>query len=217
VANSLGNLFSRLLKRDSELGQTPQARAEQSGAELRKDPRRPAEVPARVEWYDENGVCRSEWVTIRDTSDRGVSFTGSEEFPVDQTVWIESEHNQITKTVVRHTAPKGRDYVTGVYRVNQERRRTDRLPVAGDAVLHWGDPQVGPSDARVTVRNATEFGLQVESAVPLPVGTIVQLRGDELQCDGSTCYCREAGDKFVIGLHLVRQVYNRNTLDYNGG
>jgi hypothetical protein len=44
----------------------------------------------------------------------------------------------------------------------------------------------------------------------------VQLVGDELQCDGSTCYCHEIGGKFIIGLHMVRQAYNRNTLDYKG-
>jgi hypothetical protein len=66
------------------------------------------------------------------------------------------------------------------------------------------------------VRNATEFGLQIECSVPLPIGTVIQIAGDQLQCDGSTCYCRESGDKFVIGLHLVRQAYNRNTLEYKG-
>lgn len=221
MANSLGNLFGKLLKRDSEPGpgQTRDAGgtdAQQDGAELRKDPRIRTDAQAKIEWFDENGVCRSERVTIRDTSSHGVAFTVSEEFPVDQTVWIESDANQITKTVVRHTAPKGRDFLTGAYRVDKERRRTDRFPVAGEAVLHWGDSQVGPCDTPVIVRNATEFGLQVECAVPLPVGTIVQLLGDELQCDGSTCYCHEAGDKFTIGLHLVRQAYHRNALDYKG-
>jgi hypothetical protein len=221
VANSLGNLFGRLLKRDSEVG-PGQARDEggaapqADAADLRKDPRARAETPARIEWFDENGVCRSEPVTIRDTSAHGLAFTVGEEFPVDQTLWIESADRQITKTVVRHAAPKGRGFLTGAYRVDQERRRTDRFPVAGEAVLHWGDPQVGPCDTPVTVRNATEFGLQVESTVPLPLGTIVQLIGDELQVDGSTCYCHEAGDKFTIGMHLVRQAYKRNALEYKG-
>jgi hypothetical protein len=218
VANSLGNLFSRLLKRESEPAgeQAAHPNPQQESDESRKDPRTPTDVPARIEWFDENGVCRSEQVTIRDVSAHGLAFTVREEFPVDQTVWIESDSAQIAKTVVRHTAPKGRDFLTGAYRVDQERRRTDRFPVAGEAVLHWGDSQVGPCDTPVTVRNATEFGLQVECAVPLPTGTIVQLQGDELQCDGSTCYCHEAGDRFVIGLHLVRQAYHRNSLDYKG-
>ena len=221
MANSLGNLLSRLLKRDSEPGpgqsqDAGSADPQPGGPELRKDPRTPTRVPARIEWFDENGVCRSQQVTIRDTSAHGMAFTVGEEFPVDQTLWIESDNHEITKTVVRHTAPKGRDYLTGAYRVDQERRRTDRFPVAGEAVLHWGDSQVGPCDTPVIVRNATEFGLQVECAVPLPVGTIVQLLGDELQCDGSTCYCHEAEDKFIIGLHMVRQAYNRNALDYKG-
>jgi hypothetical protein len=221
VANSLGNLFGRLLKRDSESGPGETrdgggVNPQHGGAESRKDCRTPDVSQARVEWFDENGVCHSQPVTIRDTSAHGVAFTISEEFPVDQTVWIEADGSQITKTVVRHTAPKGRDFLTGAYRVDQERRRADRFPVAGEAVLHWGDSQVGPCDTPVTVRNATEFGLQVESAVPLPVGTIVQLIGDELQCDGSTCYCQEVGDKFVVGLHMVRQAYRRNGLDYKG-
>lgn len=219
MANSLGNLFGRLLRRDPQPGPANDAARpdpQPGSADQRKDFRSPAEMPGRIEWFDENGVCRSEPVTIRDISAHGVAFTVGEEFPVDQTVWIESNERPITKTVVRHTALTGRGFLTGAYRVDQERRRTDRFPVAGAAVLHWGDSQVGPCDTPVTVRNATEFGVQVESAVPLPEGTIVQLVGDELQCDGSTCYCHEVGDKFIIGLHMVRQAYNRNTLDYKG-
>jgi hypothetical protein len=220
VANSLGNLFGRLLKRDSASGpgslRDSGVDPHTGGPESRKDQRTPIVSQAKVEWFDENGVCHSQPVTIRDTSAHGVAFTINEEFPVDQTVWIEAAGSQITKTVVRHTAPRGRDFLTGAYRVDQERRRTDRFPVAGAAVLHWGDSQIGPCDSPVIVRNATEFGLQVESAVPLPIGTIVQLRGDELQCDGSTCYCHETGDKFIVGLHLVRQAYRRNGLDYRG-
>ena len=184
--------------------------------DLRKDQRLPVDVAVRVEWFDENGVCRTEPAIIEDSSARGLGFTVGEQFPVDQTVWIESAAGDITKTVVRHTALSRNGFRTGAYRVDQERRRTDRCPVGGEATIHWGDTQVGPCDTPVAVRNATEFGLQVECSIPLPVGTVVQIVGDQLQCDGSTCYCRESGDKFVIGLHLVRQAYNRNTLDYKG-
>src|SRR5690606_33706480 len=104
-----------------------------------------------------NGVCHSEPATVRETSGHGLAFTVDEEFSVDQTVWVEGEggEGEITKTVVRHIEPTGRGFRTGAYRVDQERRRSDRQPVGGDAKIHWGDPQVGPCDAPVLVRNAT--------------------------------------------------------------
>ena len=216
MANAISNLFGRLLKRDGESHDPTQKQQEQNVDDLRNEHRAPANVAVRIEWFDENGVCRSEPAIIEDSSDRGLGFTVNEEFPVDQTLWIENATGQITKTVVRHTEPGVRGFRTGAYRVDQERRRTDRSPVAGDATIHWGDSHVGPCDTPVVVRNATEFGLQIECAVPLPIGTVLQIVGDQLQCDGSTCYCRESGDKFVIGLHLVRQAYNRNTLEYKG-
>lgn len=215
MANSISNLLGRLLKRDAEAPVASQE-GQSSVDDLRKEQRTPADKTVRLEWFDENGVCRSESAIVQDTSGHGLAFTAAEEFPVDRTVWIETESGEITKTVVRHTAPRARGFLCGAYRVDAERRRTDRFPAAGNATVHWGDPQIGPCDTPVLVRNATEFGLQIECGVPLPVGTVVQIMGDELQCDGSTCYCREDGNKFVIGLHLVRRAYNRNTLDYKG-
>jgi hypothetical protein len=212
VANSLSNLFSRLLKREFGDGQTDQAVA----ADLRKTPREPAGTTARIEWFDDNGVCRSKPVAIQNVSAEGISFVVTEEFPIDQTLWVETDTNEMTKMVVRHCLSEGNYCVIGAYRVGQERRRSDRFPVAGEATLRWGDSQVGLSETKVKVRNATEFGMQIESTIPLPEGTIVQLIGADLQCDGSTCYCREADDKFLIGLHLVRQAYKRESLDFKG-
>lgn len=214
MANSISNLFGRLLKRDE-----PQAAADEPENymdDLRKEPRMPAQSVVRIEWFDENGVCRSEPANVQDSSIHGMAFTVGEEFPVDQTLWVETENGAVTKTVVRNSAPTARGFRVGAYRVDKERRRTDRFPVGGNASIHWGDPQVGPCDTPVLVRNATEYGLQVECSVPIPVGTIVQLQGDELQCDGSTCYCHESGETFMIGLHLVRRAYNRNSLEYKG-
>lgn len=215
MANSISNLLGKLLKRDTEVPGVPEE-PETSMDDLRKEQRTEADVAVRIEWFDENGVCRSEPANIKDSSIHGMAFTVAEEFPVDQTLWVETANGAITKTVVRNAAPSGRGYRIGAYRVDQERRRTDRFPAAGNASIHWGDPHVGPCDTPVVVRNATEFGLQIECAVPLPIGTIVQVQGDELQCDGSTCYCRDTGDGFVIGLHLVRKAYSRNSLDYKG-
>jgi hypothetical protein len=217
VANSLSNLFGKLLKRDPEGdGNETGGAYDLQGPEHRKDPRAPVNAQARAEWFDEHGACRSQPITILDTSEHGLAFLIDEAFPVDQTIWIETQPDDISKTVIRHREPRSNGFLIGAYRVDRERRRQDRLPAMGGAMLHWGDSQVGPCDSSVNVRNATEFGLQIECAVPLPVGTIVQVQGDQLQCDGSTCYCLESGDKFIIGLHMVRQAYSRNSLDFKG-
>jgi hypothetical protein len=213
VANSLSNLLGKLLKRDSDHGQGSDAGV---AVDQRKTPRTPAGSTARIEWFDDNGVCRSRPVAIQDVSDEGISFVVTEPFPVDQTIWVETRPGEMTKMVVRHCVSEGNFCVVGAFRIGQERRRSDRLHVAGEATLRWGDPQVGASDMKVWVRNATESGMQIESTVPLPVGTIVQVFGKDLQCDGSTCYCRESEDKFLIGLHLVRHAYKRESLDFKG-
>jgi len=215
VANSLSNLLGKLLKRDADGGEGIDA---ETGVcvDHRKNARISSGTMARIEWFDDNGVCRSRPVAIQDVSDEGLSFVVTEPFPVDQTIWVETRPGEMTKMIVRYCKPEGNFCVVGAYRVGQERRRADRLHVAGDAMLRWGDPQVGVSDTKVWVRNATEFGMQIESSIPLPVGTIVQLLGKDMQCDGSTCYCREAEGKFLIGLHMVRQAYKRESLDFKG-
>jgi hypothetical protein len=216
VGNSIGNLFDRLLKRDNqESAPAPEASA-QTPSDARRQERTDIPGTARIEWLDDDGVCHKQPVALRDSSTKGVSFSAPEEFPVDQTLWIETEPDKIKKAIVRHCLERAGSYVTGAYLVDQERRRLDRFPASGRAVLHWGDPQMGSSETPVFVRNATEFGFQIESKVPLPVGTIVQLCGDELQCDGATCYCREQNGLFVIGIHMVREAYAKNSLDYRG-
>jgi hypothetical protein len=156
-------------------------------------------------WFDGDGNCRSEPVTIRDASPDGILFVTQEEFPIDQTVWIETGDHEEMMFAVKHCEQRGRRYWAGAQRVTHERRRDDRSPVLGGANLHWEHADGGRCQTLALVRNASDSGMQLESSVPLPVGTEVELSGARLRCAGSVRYCRESGHKFLIGLKITEK------------
>lgn len=183
----------------------------------RGDPRRQLHEPATLEWFDENGTCHSERITIGDSSPNGLGIRLPQDFPAGQTVWIETDPSTIFKAVVRHSSPEGSGYFAGVVRVQHERRRVDRLPVTGTATLNWGILKGEKRSAAVAVRDVTQFGAQLESSEPVPVGVIAQLEGEQLECVGSTCYCRHTDDQYLVGLHMIRRAYDKDKPRYEGG
>ena len=214
VLSSIDSLFRKLRRKKAFELVSPLLKGHETTRENRKQPRLPAEEPATVEWYDTNGVCKSEKVTICDSSPDGLGMQVHQDFPKGQTVWVETEPDKIVKAVVRHSSTQGSGFFAGAIRIQHERRRVDRNPVGGEAVLHWGASNGERRSAPVVVRDASEFGLQLESPLPVPAPGVAKLEGQSLQCVGSTCYCRQEGDHYVVGMHLVRQPYSKNSLDY---
>ena len=83
-----------------------------------------------------------------------------------------------------------------------ERRRQKRKSCEGGGTLHWRDPRTGRGAAPVVARDVTETGLQLETPLRVPVGSIVRLSGRTLECIGTTRYCRRVGEKYHVGITL---------------
>ena len=88
-----------------------------------------------------------------------------------------------------------------------ERRQRKRKSCEGGGTLHWRDPRTGRRTAPAVARNVTETGLQLETSLAVPVGTIVRLSGRTLECIGTTRYCRSVGVKYHVGITLDFPAY----------
>ena len=88
-----------------------------------------------------------------------------------------------------------------------ERRRQKRKSCEGGGTLHWRDPRTGRRTAPVVARDVTEAGLQLETPLAVPVGTVVRLSGRTLECIGTTRYCRRVGEKYHLGITLDSPPY----------
>jgi hypothetical protein len=201
MTTTLEKLFGRLLKGYSE-SDSRDINLSQGPADLKGISRTMEGISSKVVWLDGKGVRSSKSVTIRDVSSEGISFSCHEKFLVHQTVWIETG-KEMTKAVVRHCQPRGRLYLIGAQMVGAERRREERSPVSGEAMLSWEHPDGGFCHAAVRVHNASDSGVQLQSSVPVAIGTAVKLIGPRLQCYGSTCYCQESEDQFLIGVQVT--------------
>jgi hypothetical protein len=200
MAISLEKMFGRLSKGDSESDSPSGPRGL---AALRKH-RTSEGVSSRAEWLGHTGVRSSISITIRDVSSDGISFFSHEKFKVHQTLWIKTGAIEITKAVVRQCERQGRFYVIESKVVVEERRSGERSPVSGAAMLRWEHSDGGFCHAAVLVCNASDSGMQLESSVPVGIGTTVNLTGAILRCDGAVRYCHESGDRFVIGVEITR-------------
>jgi len=179
-----------------------------------RDERRSAErtraaSAANIEWAHEDGGTSREPAWIRDTSLHGLGLRSTCQLPVGRAVWITRPSDPALKATVRHCRPENEAYLIGVRLVGPERRRLDREPAAGPAVLSWAGQDGHSVQASAEVCNIAEGGLQVVSESPAPVGTTIRLSGDEIGCVGSVRYCVFRGDRYLIGLQFVGEPYAR--------
>ena len=91
----------------------------------------------------------------------------------------------------------------------RERRALKRQPVGGGGTLFWTDPFGRCGASAVVARNVTEKGIQLEARERVPVPAVVRLSGQTLECTGSTCYCSQAGEKYLVGILLFGQPYGK--------
>lgn len=158
--------------------------------------------PAGLFWVDEAGEDQFEAVRVVDRSKIGAGIHTSVELTPGQQLWLDFR-DRSTKAVVRYVRKNGSGFRVGIRLVPSERRREERQPVDGAAVVEWNfDGQEHRCPVRV--RNATQFGLQVSAKEPLPVDLPVRIVGDNMLCFGVTCYCTKAHDEHLVGVHLSR-------------
>ena len=181
----------------------------------RRQPRRQVAQSGVLIW-NESEARQIESTQVEDVSVHGIGLSCNRALPIGQTVWFEPLPGPIVKGVVRHCDIRENNYVLGVFRIEAERRRVERLPVRGEGTLDWYGDGGKTCSAPVVVRNASEFGLQLASPTPVPAGSAARLSGNTIGCVGTVCYCAPADGEFLVGLHFSQQPYDRFSRDYEG-
>ena len=91
----------------------------------------------------------------------------------------------------------------------RERRALKRQPAGGGGTLFWTDPFGRSGACAVVARNVTEKGIQLEAREKVPFPAAVRLSGQTLECIGSTCYCSQAGEKYLVGIVIAGRPYGK--------
>ena len=56
--------------------------------------------------------------------------------------------------------------------------------------------------------------MQVASPQPVAVPSFVRVSGQEVGCLGSTCYCWNAGEHFLIGIRFIQAPFVKDSSNY---
>ena len=91
----------------------------------------------------------------------------------------------------------------------RERRALKRQRAGGGGMLFWTDPFGRSGASAVVARNVTEKGIQLEARERIPVPAAIRLSGQSLECVGSTCYCRQDGEKHLVGIQIAGRPYGK--------
>ena len=173
----------------------------------RSEPRLAWDEGTDCVWIDGEGTRHCERVQLLNCSDKGLGFQCSDRLNVGQTVWVELD-SEICRAVVRFCKKDSDGYRTGLLRIRRERRRADRVPIGGSGMLQWA-----AISTPVMIRNVNPDGLQVETAIKVPLSTVVRLSGSTLECLAITRYCRPAEDHYLVGLELLRPPWDQDAGD----
>lgn len=95
------------------------------------------------------------------------------------------------------------------------RRRTHRAATNGVGILSWSDRGLRHNET-VRVMNASDGGLQVKLAKKVPLGALVRISGETVECLGYVRYSRPIGPMgldFVSGIEFCQQPVARDAPD----
>ena len=180
----------------------------------RRQERIPADEEVTLLWTDEDGPHQMPQVQVLDHSDDGFSVRSQRPFRVGFDVRI-SDTSGTHRTSVRYCEQQGDHYILGLYRFSKEQRRFDRMPVSGSATLHWSSETAGPRSTQVKILNASDDGLQVDSSEAVPTEIVVKVAGESVECFGTVWYCKDFGERYLIGIQLARAPHLKDSPDYN--
>ena len=181
--------------------------------ERRRQQRLPADEEVTLLWTDADGQHQMPRVKVLDHSNDGFSLRSQEPLRAGFEVWI-SDRSGIHKTSVRHCEQEGDHYVVGLYRISREQRRVARVLVDGSATLDWPSETGGHRSAEVEILNASDGGFQIDSSEAVPKETLVRVTGESVECFGTVWYCRNRGDRYLIGIQLTRAPHLKDSPDY---
>jgi len=167
--------------------------------EERSEPRLPSNETAYLVWIDQVGSRQWERIQLLDRSQNGVGFESSRFVAVGQMVWIELD-GVLCRAAVRFMKKCGDRYRGGLLRIRVDQRRSDRVPVVGTGTLQFS----GLSTPAI-IRNVSASGVQIETALKVPVSEVVRLSGTTVECLAITRYCRQQEAHYLTGLEVLPQ------------
>jgi hypothetical protein len=179
--------------------------------ERRGEIRLHAEGSVDVLWFHDGQTAQTAAATVVNHSTSGVGLVLAPELPIGTLVWLIRSHSETVKAVVRHCErTEDNLWRVGVRLVREERRRTDRDAVSGEAELKWLGLDGHTLSLPVTVLDLSESGAGLSAAARPPVGQSVQLIGNQFDCVGVVRHCCDTGSgRFHLGLLFARPPHNR--------
>ncbi|MEZ5391779.1 MAG: hypothetical protein R2724_02620 [Bryobacterales bacterium] len=166
-----------------------------------------------LQWHDANHNVRSAVGVLENVSPEGFGVRTKRAFKDGQTVWVTRADSPALKSIVRHVAKDEDAYVLGFARITNEKRREDRSPATGAAMLRCMGPNGETLSHEVQIRNVSPEGVQVCTPMAAPAGEVARLIGTAVECVGAIRYCVPWNDKFLVGLFLIGKAQRRSSLE----
>ena len=181
--------------------------------ERRKDHRAPSDVEVTLQWDETGGKSSSAQGTLENVSRQGFAVRTESLVPDGQTVWVTRPDSPPLKSVVRHVGRSRGSNLLGLARVALERRREDRQPVEGAALLRRTGPNGETIATDVEIHNVSPEGVQVVSPEAVPKADVARLIGQAVECMGTVRYSVPWNGKFLVGLFLIGSVKPKTPSD----
>jgi len=183
----------------------PRAAAGERPAPPRREAPLPTRIPVQLRWEPERGEWSSDPGVVCGAAANEVTVRTPRRLDVGRAVWIMRPGATALKTVADDVRPQGDEWLIRLRLIAQERRRRDRYPFNSGGMLRWAGVDGAAERLRVDVRNFSDWGAQLESARPAPVGQPVWLCGESVECEGSVRYCVPSGEMHLIGVQFLER------------
>ena len=162
-----------------------------------------------LQWHNAKGAPRTAEGILENVSPQGFGIRTKKKLKEGQTVWVTRPDSPALKSVVRHVLSENGVHVLGFARIHKERRREDRTPTEGFALIRWSGSRGEALSTDVRIRNVSPEGVQVESAQSVPPSEVARLIGTAVECMGAVRYCVPWNGKFLVGLFLIGKAHRK--------
>ena len=181
--------------------------------ERRREVRVAATLQVTLRWLDGDDQDQVAKGVLENISPNGFGIRTTAKLEEGMTVWITRPDSPALKSVVRHVQTSDEFYVLGCARIQSERRREDRVPAEGSALLRWTGAQGQTKTTEVLIRNVSTEGVQVESSETVLSNQIARLIGAAVECTGAVRYCVPRNQTFLVGLFLIGKAQRKESLE----
>jgi hypothetical protein len=196
----ISGLFDRLLARKRE---APPPEAPEVPEDARTDERAAATERALLEWLDESGERCAQIAWVADRSMDGVGVRSPHPLPPGAPVLLTIGEDAPLKAMVRHCISDEDDWRIGLKVIRHEKRRFDRTPIEGEALVVWQSPAHGRRESPVQILDVGEGGLGLAGESRIPVQSVVSIIHDGWQRFGSVTHGHTEGERYVFGVQFA--------------